>query len=112
MFEEVQKVKKDADNKIKNYLKKYEDEKKKLSGASTKEIENKKKEFEKKNVYPERINYLKKLIRKEEDERYWDQNKTNLKLKEKKKKLEDQINEIETNKKNLKATMKKMMKKL
>ena len=72
-----------------------------------KEIENKKKEFEKKNVYPERINYLKKLIRKEEDERYWDQNKTNLKLKEKKKKLEDQINEIETNKKNLKATMKK-----
>ena len=49
-----------------------------------KEIENKKKEFEKKNVYPERINYLKKLIRKEEDERYWDQNKTNLKLKEKK----------------------------
>ena len=72
-----------------------------------KEIENKKKEFEKKNVYPERINYLKKLIRKEEDERYWDQNKTNLKLKEKKKKLEDQINEIETNKKNLKAAMKK-----
>ncbi len=72
-----------------------------------KEIENKKKEFEKKNVYPERINYLKKLIRKEEDERYWDQNKTNLKLKEKKKKLEDQINEIETNKKNLKSTMKK-----
>ena len=72
-----------------------------------KEIENKKKEFEKKNAYKERIIYLKKLIKKEEDERYWDQNKTNLKLKEKKKKLEDQINEIETNKKNLKATMKK-----
>ena len=72
-----------------------------------KEIENKKKEFAKKNVYPERIKYLNKLIRKEEDERYWDQNNTNTKLKEKKKELENQINEIETNKKNLKATMKK-----
>ena len=72
-----------------------------------KEIENKKKEFEKKNIYPERINYLKKLILKEEDEKYLDQKKTNLKLKEKKRELEKQINEIEFNKNNLKAEMNK-----
>ena len=72
-----------------------------------KEIENKKKEFEKKNIYPERINYLKQLILKEEDEKYLDQKKTNLKLKEKKKELENQINEIEMNKNNLKAEMNK-----
>lgn len=46
MIEEVQKVKKDADNKIKNYLKKYEDEKKKLSGMSTEEVNKLKQDLE------------------------------------------------------------------
>ena len=70
-----------------------------------KEIENKKKEFEKKNVYKERITYLKKLIKKEEAELYPQEYNTNSILKEKKKDLERQINEIENNKNNLKNTM-------
>jgi len=70
-----------------------------------KEIENKKKEFEKKNVYKERIIYLKKLIKKEEAELYPQEYNTNSILKEKKKDLERQINEIENNKNNLKNTM-------
>ena len=70
-----------------------------------KEIENKKKEFEKKNVYKERIIYLKKLIKKEEAELYPQEYNTNSILKEKKKDLERQINEIENSKKNLKNTM-------
>ena len=70
-----------------------------------KEIENKKKEFEKKNAYKERIIYLKKLIKKEEAELYPQEYNTNSILKEKKKDLERQINEIENNKNNLKNTM-------
>ena len=70
-----------------------------------KEIENKKKEFEKNNVYKERIIYLKKLIKKEEAELYPQEYNTNSILKEKKKDLERQINEIENSKKNLKNTM-------
>ena len=46
MIEELQKVKKDADNKIKNYLKKYEDEKKKLAGAQSDEINKLKEQLE------------------------------------------------------------------
>ena len=71
------------------------------------EIENKKKEFNKNNVYNERINYLKKLIRKEEAEGSPEELKTNIELKNKKKDLEDKINELEMNKSTLKATMKK-----
>ena len=70
-----------------------------------KEIENKKKEFEKKNAYKERIIYLKKLIKKEEAELYPQEYNTNSILKERKKDLERQINEIENNKNNLKNTM-------
>ena len=70
-----------------------------------KEIENKKKEFEKKNAYKERIIYLKKLIKKEEAELYPQEYNTNSILKEKKKDLERQINEIENNKNNLKNTL-------
>ena len=65
----------------------------------------KKKEFEKKNAYKERIIYLKKLIKKEEAELYPQEYNTNSILKEKKKDLERQINEIENSKKNLKNTM-------
>ena len=72
-----------------------------------KEIDNKKKEFEKNKVYRERIRYLTNLIEKEESEKSAEEIRTNNNLKKKKKELEEKINEIETNKNNLKATMKK-----
>ena len=91
----------DRINSLKNEIR----EKRKL-------IENKKKEFEKKNVYKERIIYLKKLIKKEEAELYPQEYNTNSILKEKKKDLERQINEIENNKTNLKNTMIKKYQKM
>ena len=63
------------------------------------EINKKEKEFEKNNVFDERIKYLKKLIRKEEDEGHPQELAINTNLKEKKQELEDKINDIENKRK-------------
>ena len=70
------------------------------------EINKKEKEFEKNNVFDERIKYLKKLIRKEEDEGHPQELAINTNLKEKKQELEDKINDIETKRNDLKTKMK------
>ena len=76
------------------------------------EINKKEKEFEKNNVFDERIKYLKKLIRKEEDEGHPQELAINTNLKEKKQELEDKINDIETKRNDLKTKMKEKYQKM
>ena len=72
-----------------------------------KKIEDKKKEFEKNNVYQNKIERLQELIRKEQAEDFPQEYKTNLKLINQKKALEEQINDIEKKRQELKNNMKK-----
>ena len=72
-----------------------------------KKIEDKKKEFEKNNVYQNKIEHLQELIRKEQAEDFPQEYKTNLKLINQKKALEEQINDIEKKRQELKNNMKK-----
>ena len=72
-----------------------------------KKIEDKKKEFEKNNVYQNKIEHLQELIRKEQAEDFPQEYKTNLKLINQKKALEEQINGIEKKRQELKNNMKK-----
>ena len=72
-----------------------------------KKIEEKKNEFKKNNIYQNKIENLKALIKKEEAEEFPQEYRINIRLKEQKKNLEEQINQIEKNRQELKDTMKK-----
>lgn len=85
-------------DKINNLNQRISEEKEKI----------RKKEKEKKSeskLYENKINYLKQLIKKEENEGYHDEKKTNLELQKKKSELMDKINKIEADKKNMKDNM-------
>ena len=68
-------------------------------------IKKKEKEISESKIYENKINYLKQLIKKEDDEGFSKENSINIELKKKKQDLIDKINKIETNKKNMKDNM-------
>ena len=97
-------IKNNINIRINNNKNRIEDNK--IDDKKRNEINKKEKEFEKNNVFDERIKYLKKLIRKEEDEGHPQELAINTNLKEKKQELEDKINDIETKRNDLKTKMK------